>query len=304
MANLLYPASTGHNVDDKYSPLVEPNLFAGNVLVPGLTFTDKYMIGPAGQIMVHKPGIATVTATHPGADFSDAVVQDTLVTIALNKQYNRSRKIYGVTLASVAYDQAATELELALQEVRAAWTLDGLRAIVQDVDVTIGANITTAANTDGSDIYSFIVADRQALREKKANPDTIIVSPSTYSKLLKAPEFQRSVVTDDAVVRDAYVGRIAGLNVFEYEDLSSVIANGGKIGPTGSEITWVSSTDELEYVIYDHDALSIVTSVEAVRLSENPHTFIGVSAQVQIVSGFKLTNGSRALIKIHDASAS
>ena len=27
MANLLYPASTGHYTDDKYSALVEPNLF-------------------------------------------------------------------------------------------------------------------------------------------------------------------------------------------------------------------------------------------------------------------------------------
>ena len=51
---LLYPASTGHTVDDKYSALVEPNLFAANVFQPGITFTDKYQIGPAGQIMVHQ----------------------------------------------------------------------------------------------------------------------------------------------------------------------------------------------------------------------------------------------------------
>ena len=98
--NLLYPASTGHNTDDKYSGLVEPNLWYQNILKPGITYTAKYQLGPAGQIFVHKPGIGTITPTAPGADFSDAIVQDSLVTIALNKQYNRSRKIYGATAAS------------------------------------------------------------------------------------------------------------------------------------------------------------------------------------------------------------
>lgn len=304
MANLLYPATTGHIVDDRYSPLVEPNLFAGNVFQPGITFTDKYQLGAAGQIFVHKPGVGTITPTHPGADFSDAIVQDSLVTIALDKQFNRSRKIYQATLNSVAYPQAAMEMETALAEIRDAWNLQAARSLVIDPAVTLDANITTAANLNGSDAYSFIVSSRQKLREAKANPDTLIVSPAFYAKLLKAPEFQRSVQVDTDVIRNAFVGRVAGLNVYEYENLGAVIGNGVKIKEgTPSEITWVAATDELEYVMYDSDAMSIVTSVEAVRLVEEPTRFVGVLAQVQIVSGFKLTNGARALIKVHDASA-
>ena len=112
---LLYPASTGHTVDDKYSALVEPNLFAANVFQPGITFTDKYQIGAAGQIMVHKPGVGTVPPTAPGADYTDAIVQDSIVTISLDKQFNRSRKIYGATADSVANPIAASELENGLQ---------------------------------------------------------------------------------------------------------------------------------------------------------------------------------------------
>ncbi len=306
MANLLYPASTGHTVDDRYSPLVEPNLFAGNVFQPGITFTDKYQLGAAGQIFVHKVGIGTITPTHPGADFSDAIVQDSLVTIILNKQFNRSRKIYQATLNSVAYPQAAAEMETALQEVKAGWNLTAANSICLEPGILLDDNILTVANVDGSDIYKTIVSSRQKLREAKANPDTLIVSPSTYAKLLNAPEFQRSVVTDDSVIRDAYVGRVAGLNVYEYESLGSAIANGNIItdynGGT-ADITWVAADDELEYIMYDHDAFSIVTSVEAVRMVEEPTRFVGVLAQVQIVSGFKLTNPSRALLKIHDASA-
>ena len=299
---LLYPASTGHYVDDKYSSLVEPNLFAGNVFQPGATFTDKYQTGPAGQIFVHKPGVGTVTSTTPGADFNETVVGDSLITISLNKQYNRARKIYGATTASVAYDIAAAELETALQEVRTAWNIDAASAIVDADGIRVLSNITTL--TAANDIYDSIVDARQALRELKANPDTLIVSPATYSKLLKAPEFQRSVQPDTAVIRDAFVGRIAGLNVYEYENLSSAAGNLTNINGTTDDITWDADNDALEYIVYDHDALSIVTSVNVVGIWDGMPRYNGVVAEVEIVSGFKLTNPERAILKIHDASAS
>lgn len=298
---LLYPASTGHYVDDKYSSLVEPNLFAGNVFQPGATFTDKYQTGPAGQIFVHKPGVGTVSSTVPGADFNETVVGDSLITISLNKQYNRARKIYGATTASVAYDIAAAELETALQEVRTAWNIDAASAIVDADGIRVVSNITTL--TAANDIYDSIVDARQALRELKANPDTLIVSPATYSKLLKAPEFQRSVQPDTAVIRDAYVGRVAGLNVYEYENLSSAAGNLTNINGTTADITWDADNDALEYIVYDHDALSIVTSVNVVGIWDGMPRYNGVVAEVEIVSGFKLTNTERAILKIHDGSA-
>lgn len=300
MANLLYPASIGHYVDDKYSPLVEPNLFAGNVFQPGLSFTDKYQIGPAGQIMIHKPGVGTVSATVPGADFNETVVQDSLITISLNKQFNRARKIYGATVASVAYGIAASELETAIQEVQAAWNIEAASAIVDEPNVRLLNNITVAA-ADNT-IYGMIVDARQALRALKANPDTVIVSPTVYGNLLKSDEFQRSVDLDNQVIRDAYVGRIAGLNVFEYEDLGS--AAGNLTTPNaGANIAWQAGTDVLEFIVYDHDALSAVTSVNVVGVWDGMPRYNGVVAEVEIVSGFKLTNPSRAILKIHDVSA-
>lgn len=298
---LLYPASSGHYVDDKYSSLVEPNLFAGNVFQPGVTFTDKYQTGPAGQIMVHKPGTGTVTSTVPGADFNETVVGDSIITISLNKQYNRARKIYGATVASVAYSIAASELETALQEVKAAWNIDAASAIVDADGIRVLSNVTTL--TAANDIYDSIVDARQALRTLKANPDTLIVSPATYSKLLKAPEFQRSVQPDTQVIRDAYVGRIAGLNVYEYESLTDAAGNLTNINGTTDDITWDATNDALEYVVYDHDALSIVTSVNVVGIWDGMPRYNGVVAEVEIVSGFKLTNPSRAILKIHDSSA-
>src|SRR6056297_223448 len=243
MANLLYPASTGHYTDDKYSPLIEPNLFANNIFQPGITFTDKYQLGPAGQIFVHKPGTGTVTPTVPGADFSDSVVQDSLITIALNKQFNRSRKIYGATMASVAYPIAAAEMETGLQEIRAAWNLQAVKSLIGETSILVSDTTDTAA-TD-STVYDLIVADRQKLVENNANPDTIIVSPSVYSLLLKSDEFQRTGMIGDSTVADGRVGRIAGSNVVEYQSLDDAAIDDATIGG----ITWATA-DELEWVIY------------------------------------------------------
>lgn len=294
---LLYPASTGHTVDDKYSALVEPNLFAANVFQPGITFTDKYQIGAAGQIMVHKPGVGTVTPTAPGADYTDAIVQDSIVTISLDKQFNRSRKIYGATAASVSYPIAASELETGLQEIKAAWNKQAAKSLLTTTGLNKDTNIATVLAVDGSDAYDTIVNSRQILVEKNANPNTLIATPATYAKLLKAPEFQRSTQLSDTAIVDGVVGRIAGLNVFEYSELNASVTTGDAV----AGIT-LASGDEIEYIIYDSDAFSIVTSVEQVRVVDSER-FNGTLAQVEIVSGFKLTNPDRAIVKLHDASA-
>jgi hypothetical protein len=296
MANLLYPASTGHYTDDKYSPLLEPNLWNNNIFVPGVTFTDKYQMGPAGQIFVHKPGIAAVTSTVPGADFSDAIVQDSIIPIILNQQFNRSRKIYGATLASVAYSAAASEMETAIQEVRKGWTLAAYTAMIETASVIVSDNVLTVVAADTA--YDQIVADRQKLVEAGVKPDTIIVSPASYGFLLKSAEFQRVGDIGDEAVANGIVGRVAGLNVVEYEAADSAAVDGQTIGG----ITWASG-DLMEYVIYDHEAFSIVTSVEAIRLVEEPTRFVGTLAQVQLVSGFKVTNVAKVLLKLHDTSA-
>jgi len=293
MANLLYPASSGHYTDDKYSALLEPNLWYNNIFIPGVTYTDKYQLGPAGQIFVHKPGVGTITPTVPGADFTDAIVQDSLVTIALNLQFNRSRKIYGATLASVAYSAAASEMETAIQEIKKAWTLAAYQAMITTVGTINSTNITTVLAA--SSVYDTIVDDRAKLVATGVTPDTIIVSPAIYGMLLQSDEFQRTGIVGDNAVSNAIVGKVAGLNVVEYEATDSGAIDAATIGG----ITWATG-DLMEYVMYDSDAFSIVTSVEAIRLVEEPTRFVGTLAQVQIVSGFKLTNPARCLLKFHD----
>ena len=74
------PLYGNQNVDVAYSAAIEPNLYSDTVLIPGVTYTEKYQIGPAGQIMVHKlDGGNSVEPGTPGRDFVDETAKDAFV---------------------------------------------------------------------------------------------------------------------------------------------------------------------------------------------------------------------------------
>jgi hypothetical protein len=294
MALLRHPASNGKFVDDRFSALVEPNLFDNNVFQPGVTFTDKYTLGAAGQIFIHKLGKVTVTVGEPGQDFADTNTADSTIAIVLNKAFRRSEKIYGATAAAVAYPIAAAHLEQALADIRQAWNKEAALTIFTGKVNTATSVITGPASVLGNtvlsaaNIYKSVVDDRSVLVAAGANPDVLIVSPATYALLLQSQEFVRASDLAFEAASSGVVGRVAGLNVFEYQGLPAGIDTN-----TGGS----ASLRDCEYMMYDSDAFSIVTNVEVIRLVDSER-FNGSLAQVEIVSGMKLTNTDRALLKL------
>jgi hypothetical protein len=293
MAFLQHPAAGPNNkfVDDRFSALVEPNLFDNNVFQPGITFTDKYTLSAAGQIQIHKLGKVTVTAGEPGQDFSDTNTADQIITIILNKAFRRSEKIYGATAAAVAYPIAAAHLEQALQDIKDAWNKEAALTIFKGKWQNYATGILTgpgsvlgATALTKDNIYKSVVDDRAVLVAQGARPDVILVSPAVYALLLQSEEFVRASDLAYETAASGIVGRIAGLNVFEYQGL-----------PTNQTLNSVAY--DTEYIIYDHDAFSIVSNVEVIRVIDSER-FNGSLAQVEIVSGYTLTNPDRAVIKI------
>jgi hypothetical protein len=293
MALLRHPSSTGKFVDDRFSALVEPNLFDANVFQPGVTFTDKYTLGAAGQIFIHKLGKVSVTVGEPGQDFSSVNTADTTIAITLNKAFRRSEKIYGATAAAVAYPIAAAHLEQALADVREGWNLEATKTLLSEKFVAAtGANVGPSAvlgtaKLTAENIYGSIVNDRSVLVANKARPNVLIVSPAVYALLLQSPEFVRASDLAYETAASGQVGRVAGLNVFEYSGMPTNY----DIRPGGEP-----AARTIEYIMYDFDAFSIVTNVEVLRIIES-ETFAGSLAQIEIVSGMKLTNTDRALVK-------
>jgi hypothetical protein len=294
MALLRHPSSTGKFVDDRFSALVEPNLFDTNVFQPGVTFTDKYTLGAAGQIFIHKLGKVSVTVGEPGQDFSDTNTADQTIAIVLNKAFRRSEKIYGATAASVAYPIAAAHLEQALADVRESWNKEAAKTIIGEKYNFTNANVVGPGSVLGSsvaltkdNVYKSIVDDRAVLVAAKARPNALIVSPATYALLLQSEEFVRASDLAFEAASSGVVGRVAGLNVLEYSGFETFAMT----------LSGTPTNFGVDYIMYDSDAFSIVTNVEVLRLVDSER-FSGSLAQVEIVSGMKLTNTDRALIKI------
>jgi hypothetical protein len=287
MSLLRHPASDGKFVDDRFSALVEPNLFDNNVFQPGLTFTDKYTLGAAGQIFIHKLGKVTVTVGEPGQDFSDTNTADATIAITLNKAFRRSEKIYGATAAAVAYPIAAAHLEQALADVREGWNKEAAKTITTTKFTSssqVGAaSVLGGTALDKDNIYKSIVDDRAVLVNAGANPDTLIVSPAVYAFLLQSEEFVRASDLAFEAASSGIVGRVAGLNVVEYQGLGTV------------QVT--NDVYAVEYAMYDHDAFSIVTNVEVLRIIDSER-FNGSLCQVEINSGMALTNIDRCIVKV------
>lgn len=275
------------NVDEKYSSIVEPNLYYDSIFVPGVTFTDQYEEGAAGGIYVHKLGTSAVTPGTPGRDFSDEATSDTLIPIILNNNFQKSKKIYGVQAAAVSISLANEQLSIATQEIKEGWGQSALACLVKEGTT---ASDTTAIS-DGGAVAAFL-AVRTEVSEAKAKADTLLCSPEFFSKLLDEAGDKFTPVKNDQIAASGAIGTYYGYNVIEANGLSAT--NGKYYDSTGTLQT--VALDGVDFVLYDHNALSIVNNVEVYRIVDS-ELFNGSKAQAEMNTGYKVTNNAKVYIR-------
>ena len=136
------------HVDEKYKPLVLPALFYRTWLVPGVTYQDV-STDEAGGWFWHKPtGEGPAEPGTPGRDFTDEAAKDTLVQAVFNNNYQRSKKIYAVQAAAVAYPVAAEHMSLAINEVAEGKNLSALACLITEGTASGNTAEITAENFD------------------------------------------------------------------------------------------------------------------------------------------------------------
>lgn len=263
------------NVDDKFVGIFEPNLFSDVVFRPGVSYTDKYTVGPAGQIFVHKAGIDALTIGTPGQDFSHADKADSLITIALDKAARRSRKIYAAQSNAVAANLEAEEMAVAVQEVGQLWQETVMAELVSGAT----ASATTSVTDTAAKFKTNFIGVRKELRDKKAMPNVAMLSTKQYANALDFSGREFQPATNDDILRTGSVGKFFGVNVYETQLLTDTGASGNT-----------------EFVMYDKDALSVVNSLDMMRTIE-AIDFNGKYAQVEMIFGVKVTNADRAFAK-------
>lgn len=274
-------------VDEKYLPILEPNLYYNSVLQPGITFTQKYT-AQAGGIFIHKLGGGTgVAPTTPGSDFSDAVVADSLIQAVFNNNFKRSRKIYGVTASAVAYDKRAEELAEAIKEITQGWQSSGVAAMVYEASDYGDTTAITYSN-----IKSYFIGMRKWLVERKANPTFAIFSPDVFEAFLTFIGTDYTPSMNDSIAGGRRMVDFLGIKVIEANLLVQ------------TDVTFYDYTGALRHVdlsgvdiiMGDGDAFSAINNFETLRTVDSER-FAGALAQVEMNSAFRVTNATRIVVK-------
>lgn len=283
------------NVDEKYSGILEPNLYFDSILVPGVTYTDKYQTGPAGGIYVHKLDTTAVTVGTPGRDFTDEASSDTLIPILLNNNYMKSKKIYGVQAAAVSFDLANEQLSTATQEIKESRQQSALGCLVQEGTKSNGADITANAVDAVLD---------EAAKIKKGKANVVLCSPDFYALVLKENGKDFTPAKNDEVAATGAIGdlygftwiRAAGLGEAEakYYDSTGTL----KTVALHKAATTAADGSAVDFILYNSETLSIVDNLESYRIVDSEN-FTGSKAQAELNTGMKVTTPALARVRTH-----
>jgi hypothetical protein len=267
------------SVDTKFSALVEPNLFPLQIFQPNITFTDKYQTDAMGQLFVRKLGVGSVDRT-TSLTFTHNQTADELIPIVLDKPFKQSEAIYEAVDKARTSGTGVQKFEVVMESVKKEWQQEAHDQLV--AGGTASANTTAIADDPVAvgGLKKVFIGVRKELRDNDANPDVCIASTNTYAKFLDYSGKEYIPNSNDEVLRTGAVGRYLGANVFE----STQLSDDGAAGST-------------EFLLYDHEAYSILTSLIAARIIDAGKDWVGSAAQVHLISGFKVTTPARVYKK-------
>ena len=284
------------HVDEKYKPLVLPALFYRTWLVPGVTYQDV-STDEAGGWFWHKPtGEGPAEPGTPGRDFTDEAAEDTLVQAVFNNNYQRSKKIYAVQAAAVAYPVAAEHLSLAINEVAEGKNLSALACLITEGTASGNTAEITAENFDQQ-----ILAERKAVVESKGVADVVLCSPSFFATMLEKAGQKYTPTTNEMLLAAA-----AGGQVGNYLGMTWIEVNGFAnktdlkyYDYTGTLKTVTSANlAKVDFIMYDHNAFGAGDNFTMARMKDSEN-FAGVKAQTEDNAAFRVLEPTAVRIRKH-----
>jgi len=267
-------ARGNETVDTKFSPIVEANLWADSIFQADRTFTTRYQTDAMGQLFVRRLGKGTVDRSG-SLTFTHNQTADELIPIVIDEDFKQSEAIYEEVEIARTSGTGAQKFETLVRNVNEEWQGVAMSKLVDGA--TASANTTaTSAETIKTDIINV----RKELRENKANPTALIVSPRVFAFLqdFSGKEYQPSF--NDDVLRTGQMGMFLGVPVYE----NPLMTDDGTSGA-------------VEFVMYDHEAYSILTQLIGQRIMDAGKDWVGSVAQFHIKSGFKVTTPERVIKK-------
>ena len=277
------------NGDERYSAIVEPNLYSNAIFQPGITYTDKYEVADAFAAKVAKVGVGAYADPSTGVgDYSHEAASDELITIPYNNCFKESKKMYNIQMQSVSYNMGEENLAVAIQKVRVRKDRSGVACLVHEGTVSAVKDASTATTLKAN-----VLAVKKELLDDDANPTVAICTNEFYTTMLSIANNEFTSDVKNFVSQEGQVGRWLGILWIPTSILN--LASAKYYDNTGSLQT--VDFDKVEFVMYDADAYSILGNVTDNGLYDGHPAFNGVAAQSELYAGFKLTNPKRARVK-------
>lgn len=279
------------NVDEKYSSIVEPNLYTDNILEPGTTYNADFQ-GDAnsGLVKVYKPKSDGATdATTPAGDFSDSDAENELIDIRLNNSFRKSKKIYKVTAGAVSYPMADSAFSTALSDVKEGYQAAGAACLTTEGVQLSDTEVITALN-----VKKKVLAARAKVRKNKAKADVVLASVDVFTAMLEAAGDQFTPAKNDEMIATGQVGYWLGMKWYE----ANAMENDAAIYYDHAGTKQTVDLSKVDFVMYDHRFFSIVDNLEEMRLIDSER-FVGSLAQIEINAGYRVTTSEGAVVKKH-----
>ena len=150
------------------------------------------------------------------------------------------------------------------------------------------ATLTTAI----TDVKEDIIATRQEIVEDKGRANVVMCTPAFYSQVLLAAGKDFTPVMNDRIASHPEMwDRWLGMTFVEANGAQGSIKY---YDSTGAQKTVDMST--VQYVMYYHEALSVISNFEVARVIDSER-FAGSLAQVEMNTGYKVTNATLARVR-------
>lgn len=279
----------GFNVDERYAKILEPNLYGDAIMQPGKTFNNQYQgDAAAGLVKIYKTTRdSAVDPTTPAGDFSNEDTANTLIDLRLNNSFRKSKKIYQVAANSVQYKLADETLSTAIKDVQEGWQYSALACLAYE-----GTDLADYTAITKDNIKSYVLTARKSLRDNHAKPNTVIASVAVYSSMLELAGGDYTPSKNENTLTTGRVGTWLGMEWYEGDLLDNEQA---KYYDYAGTLRTVDLTD-VDFIMYDSTTFHIVDNLEAMRLRD-AENFVGTLAQVEINTGFRVSNSEKVVIK-------
>lgn len=259
-----------HQSQDRYSSLVLAKIRSELVLKDGIVFNNDYEGSPtAGIVRIPTRDTEVTVSNYDKANgIAPAMGATSYTPLPITKDKAVNEVIDGFDAAAVPDNLVADRLDSAGYMLGKQIDTDAATVLLA------GATVVNEELIDKTNIYSKIVDLRTRMSKANIPNDGrryLLVTPDTFALILKSDEFIPASSLGDDVKQSGAVGRIAGFNVYEWNDSTAnlfMIGGHPLFATRATEFSvpvhlqdlngsgnWIGASAVQGRIVYDHKVL-------------------------------------------------